>query len=142
MGLDEYSYLWDSSENWILQHISETKYSIVILFKDGVSTNEVLALRKIFPYFQNRNLNDVKAELESLSHWESSGYNYATVHDVYNKAIKQGLSVAIIGQDSSRYQIINAETNAIREIEDKELLSVVVEKMLAADVHVDYVETD
>ena len=140
--LDEYSYLWNGSENWKLTHISGTRYTIIVHFEERVSVKELLTLRKIFPYFQNRKPQEIKDELASQSYWKSDGFNYHTGHRMYESIINEGLSAEIVGHDLRLYGIFNPDTEMTLKIYSAEIYEAVIEKMLAAGVHVDYVEID
>jgi hypothetical protein len=146
MGFDEslnnFSYLWDGSENWILEQIGETRYSIVVHFEERVTAKELVVLRKIFPDFRNRKPKEIKQKLEGLSTWQEHGYNYHAVHNIHEKALKLGLNIEIIGQDLGRYSIYNPDTKVILKIDNETIFKSVIEKMLEAGIHVSYIEID
>ena len=76
--LNKYAYLWDGSEDWILEYVSGTAYSLKIQFGDSITKRQVLTLRHLFEYFRKLKSRQIKIEVERRAFWQTDVKDHAT----------------------------------------------------------------
>jgi sulfur transfer complex TusBCD TusB component (DsrH family) len=143
-NMDDYSYLWDGSEDWGLSANYNHQSNVKIVFCGNKPTmKEIAAVRKLITAYQNIPAIEVKSLLSNRKEIDLGILSSMEANRIKKRAVELNLTIIAVDSSYTSYLPINRTTNHAFLIEDDALARRVTAKMLKFGVPIiDYTEID
>jgi hypothetical protein len=143
-NMDDYSYLWDGSEDWGLSANYNSQSNVKIVFSGNKPTmKEIAAVRKLITAYQNIPAIEVKYLLSNRKEIDLGILSSMETNRIKKRAVELNLTIIEVDSSDTFYLPINRTTNHALLIGDDTLARRVVAKMLKFGVPItDYTEID
>ena len=143
-NMNDYSYLWDGSEDWSLSANYNSQSNIKIIFSGNKPTiKEIVAVRKLITAYQNIPIVEVKSLLSHRKEIDLEILSSMEVNRIIEFAIELDLTIIAMDCSYTSYLPINRTTNQALLITDDVIARRVTAKMLEFGVPITaYLEID
>jgi predicted transcriptional regulator len=142
--MNDYSYLWDGSENWSLSANYHSQSNVKIVFFGNKPTmKEIAAVRKLITAYQNIPAIEIKSLLSNRKEIDLGILSSMETNRIKKHAIELNLTIIAVDSSYTSYLPINRTTNHALLIEDDTLARRVTAKMLEFGIPIiDYAKID
>jgi hypothetical protein len=135
--IDDYHYLWNGSEDWVLSAHYNSQASVKISFAGKQPTSkEIAAIRKLIPIYRNTPVIEVKSLLSHQKEIDLGVLSWSETNRMIEYSRELDLEVIAVDSSHTSYLPINRSTNQALLIEDNALANRIIEKMLKLGVPV------
>ena len=134
--LDEYSYLWDGSqEGWCLALLPPTIGVTIFFLKEGAVAKDLMKLKSSAPSFFNFSAGELLRQFKGKKKIELGQMDLKIANELLRTLKASQFDVALGGQ-VDRYVIVNQKSNTILSIENNEMYKAIKNKMLVNNIPV------
>jgi len=141
--LEEFSYMWDGSEDWALYQHDESRVMLRVAFANSKpNISELMALRKLLNSYANMPPNEFRAMVGNSGQFDMGSFDRSIGIHLWTRAKEMGLTVEQTWISLNVTAFLNRTTKMMPIIEDDNLSSQIAEKMIEHGRPIITVEVD